>query len=414
MRTAVRARRILPLAGETAALGLAALAAPLRAVDDGVILEENGRVLAVEPYPEFRRRVWPEGAPGLEDLGEVTLVPGLVNCHTHLEFSHLGGRTVLGQGFLPWLRSLIPLIGSADEALVPALNRAVSTLRRTGTAHVGDVITRRPDLVAPAVFRQNLGATLFLECLGHDPGSADRFMDLAGLPLFADAAGRGGRPGTGAETAPLVAFSLAGHSLYSTSAENLARARAWCAARGATFSLHLAEHADEVECLRTGSGPFADLLRGHLVPEGWQAPGRHPVAEAQRLGLLGPGTLAVHCVQAGPEEVALLAENGCAVCLCPRSNAAINVGEAPARAYAAAGALLALGTDSLVSNSDLDLWAEIRLLAGKNMLPANALLRMATVNGACAMGLSERLGRLDRGGRFCYSSVPDDLAGLLE
>ncbi len=396
MRTSIRARRILPLAGENPARSASALDAPLAVIDDGVIIAENGRIHAVESYKTFRRRAG-EATP--DDLGEITLAPGLVNCHTHLEFSHLGGKTLLGKGFLPWLHSLRPLIGAADEELAPAVSEAAAALRRGGTAHVADIVTRRPDLVAPAVHRQNLGATLFLECIRHDPQIPKHLAQQAAMPLFADS------------DLPLV-FSLAGHALYSTSGENLIQAKAWCDSQNKPFSLHLAEHAEEVEFLQSGSGAFAELLYDHLIPRDWPPPRRHPVAEARRLGLLGPGTLAVHCVQCGPGEVAALAESDSAVCLCPRSNAAIGVGDAPARAFAEAGALLVLGTDSLVSNCDLDLWGEIRHLLQKNLLPANALLRMATVNGAGVLGLSGQLGTLDRGTRFCYSSIPNDLAAF--
>ncbi len=397
MQTAVRARRVIPLTGEGSARG-AALNAPLRIIDDGVIVAENGSVSAVESYADFRRRAGTR-TQEVTDLGEVTLVPGLINCHTHLEFSHLAGQTLWGHGFLAWLNSLRPLIGAADENIGPAVIQAAAALRRCGTAHVADIVTRRPDLVAPALHREQCSATLFLECIRHDPELPGRLTEQAGVPLFADS------------PLPLV-FSLAGHALYSTSGENMAACKAWCDAQGRTFCLHLAEHEEELEFLQTGAGPFSELMYDHLVPRTWVPPRRHPVAEAKRLGLLSPGTLAVHCVQCGPEEVATLAASGAAVCLCPRSNAAIGVGEAPVKEFAAANALLVLGTDSLVSNSDLDLWGEARLLLQKNMLPANALLRMATVNGACAMGLSGRLGTLDRGSRFCYSSIPNDLAAF--
>ena len=164
--------------------------------------------------------------------------------------------------------------------------------------------------------------------------------------------------------------------------------------------------------MQSGSGPFADLLRQRLINDDWRTPGRRPVAEATRLGLLGPGTLAVHCVQCDPEETIFISQSGAAVCLCPRSNAAIAVGEAPAAAFAKAGALLTLGTDSLASNDSLDLWDELRWMLKKNILSANALLRMATVNGASALRLSGGLGTLASCSPFCYSLIPDDIAAF--
>ena len=106
--------------------------------------------------------------------------------------------------------------------------------------------------------------------------------------------------------------------------------------------------------------------------------------------------------------MALLASSGATVCLCPRSNDYIGVGEAPVRRYLEAGAFLILGTDSLASNDDLNIWHESEYFLQKNLVPPNALLRMATVNGASAAMLSGDIGSLETGKQFCYSAFPRD------
>ncbi len=387
---AVRARAILPLAAEGPARGLDALAAPLERVEDGVILARDGVIMEVTTYKAFQRRPNLASSTKLTDLGPVTLAPGLVNGHSHLELSHLKDKTLLGRGFVPWVRSLVRETRKdhQEEDRAEALAKAVKDLNAYGTAHVGDISSRIPALVAAAMHESNLGLTLFLELFGYEP--------LNPSALLCQAEER-------------ESCALAGHALYSTSAEAMVMAKRWSDAARKPFSIHLAEHPDEEEFLRTGQGPLGDFLRERILPPGWKAPGRRPVREAQRLGLLGPGTLAVHCVHCDAKDRALLAQSGSAVCLCPRSNAAIAVGEAPAAALAQSGVLLGLGTDSLASNSDLNIWEEVRFLLQKNILPPNALLRMATSNGAHALGRFGQAGTLASGARFCYSVLPDDL-----
>jgi cytosine/adenosine deaminase-related metal-dependent hydrolase len=211
-----------------------------------------------------------------------------------------------------------------------------------------------------------------------------------------------------------VAVTASGHALYSTSPDTLRRAMALCRNRAAPFCLHLAEHPGEVELLATGSGEFAELLRGRLLPKDWKAPGRSPVAEAQAQGLLGPGALAVHAVHLTPRDRAILAATDTTVCLCPRSNARIGVGTADAAALLAAGVRLTLGTDSLASNDDLDLWNEVRaLFAHQPDLPGQAILAALTTVPARLLGRTADLGRLVPGALAGVAVIPPDLAPRL-
>jgi cytosine/adenosine deaminase-related metal-dependent hydrolase len=369
-----------------------ALAAPLAAIDDGVIAARNGRILAVEPFRDYRRRAAALPGADIRDLGDVLLAPGFVNCHTHLELSHLAGGIAPGLGFPAWVRSLIALDGkeTAEEAAL-ALDAAAAHLALHGTAAALDITSRRPERILAALDAKGVTARPCLEIIGHRPETPEALTRLA---------------------VRNPAFSLAAHALYSTAASSFVAAKAWCGAHRRPFSMHLAEHAEEVECLAAGSGAFYNQLRARLVPAGWRAPMRRPVRYAADLGLLSPGTIAVHCVTCLPDEIDLLARSGAAVCLCPRSNTFIGVGEAPVRALADAGSLLTLGTDSLASNHDLTLWHESEYFLQKNLMPPNALLRMATVNGASAAMLSEDVGSLDTGKRFCYSVFPKDTVGL--
>jgi cytosine/adenosine deaminase-related metal-dependent hydrolase len=176
-------------------------------------------------------------------------------------------------------------------------------------------------------------------------------------------------------------------------------------------SLHLAEHSSERRFLEQGDGPIADWYeRRFRLPRGragW--PGKSAVAFADELGALGPHVICVHLTDARPDELALVSRRGAPVVFCPRSNLFIETRLPPLLAARAAGLSPALGTDSLASNASLDVLAEARALADRfPTVPAAELLRMATWDGACALGRRD-VGRIARGARpglFAIDGVP--------
>jgi len=358
-------------------------------LDDAAVIVQGRRILEVGP----RRRLLAGFCGPVEDLGPVTLVPGLVNAHGHLELSHLRGRSPVGQGFVAWVAWLIrqPL-----GALTPeALDTAVAEAAATGTGAVIDIGSRAGPAVIRALETAGLPSLVCHEYFGFRPLPAGDF------PPATATAGRAMRAGR---------LTASGHALYSTSPDNLRRAREICRRRGTPYCLHLAEHQGEVELLATGGGAFAALLRRRVLPRDFTPPGCSSVAYARDLGLLGPETLAVHAVWLDAADRAVLAETGTGVCLCPRSNRRIGVGRAEATALAAAGVPLCLGTDSLASNDDLNLWNEARALwAEYPDFPADAVLPALTVTPARLLGRSAELGRLAPGALGGYAVVPADL-----
>lgn len=399
MVEAFRAKSIISFAGESPARTRTELEAPLSALDDGVLVLDGGRLLAAESFAAFRRG--PHSLCPLTDLGEVSLVPAFANAHCHLELSHLAGAVPGGSGFTAWVRNLVSqatrpvLPGLLLKSVRAALERAVES----GTAHVGDVGSRNPALVARAA-EGLCGVTHFLEVLGSDrPGPAGIVPE--------ELAAEGYCPPAAADLTPdrHPWCAVSGHALYSTSPEGLRAAFAWCRERQRPFSMHLAECAEEDDCLLHGKGDLHDMLRGSLLPRDWRHPGIRPVEYAEALGLLGPGTLAVHCVRCSPADVAILARNRASVCLCPRSNRYIGVGIAPADNMAERGLLLCLGTDSLASNTDLDMRREMLAAREHWGFSERAVLRMATLNAAHALGLSH-LGSLTPGRAAKFTLYP--------
>ncbi|MCR4667666.1 MAG: amidohydrolase family protein [Desulfovibrio sp.] len=396
---AVRAKTIIPMTGESPARG-AQLFASLASIDNGMLLIHDGRIVSCGKASNLSV---PAGCP-LRDLGPVTIIPGTINAHVHLDLSYLLGKTVFHKGFTAWLASLIPQLPKRQiprAEILGAQNSAVKDLIHYGTRFVGNIAGSAAgtlsDLQEEAE-KQALGVTHFCEWFGFgEQGNALPWppgvsVDITTTPSLEKYAAPGG------------------HALYSTSPVLLSMANAYCQAHGLPFTMHLAESPEETEMLTTGKGSLYELYRKTILPDSWKAPGMTPLAYAHKLGLLSPYFLAVHGTQLDAQEAQLLAMNRSALCLCPRSNSNLGVGLCDIRAFIAENLLLCLGTDGLSSNSDLDVLNEALYLRETLDTPREALIRMLTVNGSCALHLDRMYGRLEPGSPASYAILPARLA----
>lgn len=381
----LRAARLLPMSA-----GLPPL------VDDGAVVVEGQDILAVGTFAQLGR----QHAGAVRDLGHVTLAPATFNSHVHLEMTHLLGKTCAGQGFVPWVRSLLaqPLYDLDASAVRAQLLR----MEQKGVAFLADISTRNAARVGEILAASGLGFASFSEVIGDQV--PEKPADLPPRVAAVEDCGRG-------------VMSLAGHALYSTSGPLLQAAKAASRERGLPFSLHLAEHADEDEILLTGENAFLDLLRERGFITGYQAPGKRPVPLARELGLLDADSLLVHCVTVDAQDIADIARSGASVCLCPRSNEHIGVGQAPARALLQAGVNLCLGTDGLCSNADLDPYGEAAWLLERDPgLDLPEAVALVTANPARFFGRSApwaaRLGSLAPGRLARFSAVPPALLDI--
>jgi aminodeoxyfutalosine deaminase len=376
---------VLPIAGS-----------PLR---DGRVAVREGRVAWVG-------RAGDPGEPEapVRDLGPGVLLPGLVNAHCHLELSHLAGQLAGGRGFVPWVEDVVASRGRfAEESVRAAAARAIEDLEERGTVAVGDVSNALGQLDLLASSR--LSAVVFLELLAWDPAKAGATLSWAEERASAVAGSL--RPG--------VEVRLAAHAPHSVSPA-LLRA---LVERGGPAAIHLAESPDESAFLRDGSGEWpAFLERRGLGHVSFSPPGASPVRHLESLGALHPRLVAAHGVQVDETDRETLARRGVHVVLCPRSNRVLGVGTADVPALLAAGVRLALGTDSLASAPTLDVlddavWLHRQFPA----LDPAAILRMATLGGAEALGFDE-LGAITPGKRAALAfaaaeTPPADPAGFL-
>ncbi|MGB6067008.1 MAG: amidohydrolase family protein [Desulfomonilaceae bacterium] len=301
------------------------------------------------------------------DHGPGVIMPALVNAHTHLSLSTLAGKIRCDQRYVEWVKQLIQLRTCVSpEDVTGAAVQAAKSAKLGGTGTIAEVGPLEPGTTAIA--NSDLEGIVFSEFLGNDPAALNLPDDRSG-----------------------ISYSYAGHALHTTSPEVLRALKSASTERGSVFSLHLAESEAETEFLATGQGDWSNLLESRGIEfSGWDLRDERPVARAERLGLLGPGTLAVHLLDVTPKEIETLCESGVRVCVCPRSNLSLH-GKLPnIEAFLTAGLTVALGTDSLLSSPSLDMFDEMSFVASRYpALEPETILSMATANGATALGVPD-------------------------
>jgi cytosine/adenosine deaminase-related metal-dependent hydrolase len=352
---------------------------------DGWVHVEAGRITAIGRGHDA------PAADRSRDLGAAVVLPGLVNAHTHLELSWLRGRVSPAADFLTWVGRLMgqrTRFETADDLpAIAAMRTALDEMQATGTIAVGDVSNA---LISPSLLRERgVPAVVFHELIG--------FRDADGTASVAtSAARRAPADDRGVRVVP------AAHAPFSVSPELFAAIRddVRRLPRPIT-SVHVGESPEEVQLLRDGTGPWRTRLQElGAWRDDWTAPGTGPGDYLCDLGLLGTGSLAVHGVQLTDRELERFAAAGVTLVTCPRSNVWVGVGAPPIARFVAAGLRLAMGTDSLASVPDLNLFAELAALrAIAPEVPARRLLHAATLGGAEALGLDDQIGSLQAGRR---------------
>lgn len=336
---------------------------------------QDGRIVAVLPTAAARSRFV---ADQVVALPEHVLLPGLVNAHTHAAMALLRG---LGDD--------LPLIRWLHEAIWPAESRLVS-----------DEFVYDGTILACAEMLRG-GVTCFSDMYFY-PEAAARAAALAGVRCVIGiiavefpstyASDADDYLIKGLETRdvwrahPLVSFCMAPHAPYTVSDRTFER----IVMLAEQLELQIHMHVHETE---------------HEIEESVKRHGVRPIERLHRLGLIGPSLIGVHAVHLSHDEIDLLARNAASVVHCPTSNMKLASGIAPIRRLKDSGVRVALGSDSAASNNRLDMLQETRQAAllskvatgDASSLPAHESLRMATVDGAAALGLGRQIGSIEPG-----------------
>ena len=352
-------------------------APPIR---NGWVAVEGGRIVALGG-PADRA---PQGKESFsEPFSEpFVILPGLVNAHVHLELSWMRGAVPPASSMPAWAAQLLSLRRANVGEPADAMRVAIDDARSFGTSLVGDVANTLESYHALA--DSPMWASVFFEQIGFrvpDPAShaaaAQSRMDA--LPQ---------RTRMRAWVAP--------HAPYSVSPGLLT---AIGALGSRVVSIHLAESAEELQFLRDGTGAWRTLLEALGVWDAtWRAPDCGPVEYIARAGLLNERLVAVHGVQLADAELSRLASADATLVTCPRSNVWTGAGAPPIERFYASGVRVAVGTDSLASVDDLNLFSELAAIrAAAPGIPAAKLLASATAHGADALGFGAELGTIEPG-----------------
>jgi cytosine/adenosine deaminase-related metal-dependent hydrolase len=323
------------------------------------------------------------------DLGDAAVLPGLVNAHTHLELSWLRGRIPETEDFPGWIKSVITLSREArpsDTEVARAIVEAIAEAQKFGTAALGDV-SNGLATTAP-LLEQGMAATIFHELIGFRSEDAERIIRDAVERLRLLPSTR------------TLRHTLAPHAPYSVSPALFHEIRRSLAKiPSERTSVHLGESRAEIEFLQTGSGPWRELLEavGASDPS-WVAPECGPVDYVDRMAFLDERLIVVHGVQFEAHDLERIAARRATLVTCPRGNQRTGAGVPPIGEFFESGVQVAVGTDSLASVPDLNVFAELaemRRLAPE--VPARLLLESATVNGARALGFESDFGTIEAG-----------------
>ena len=355
-----------------------------RLLDNGAVVCRDERIAAVAPWAEVS-----DSRAEVTDLGEVLLLPGLVNAHTHLRLSHLKGAIAPTKDFVGWLakiawRARLLPTKTAREAIT-------SGAREMLEGGVTTAVEIDIDGLSAETLRLSPLRLLFAhECIDLDPARAEQTASQLMETV------------TRLSAEPLRRkHGIAPHAPYSVSRELWESLARKLKDQPTFLNVHLAESAEEVEMFAEARGKMLRRLRllGFL-PRAWQAPNCSPVTFLEQTGILATPGIAAHCGHADDADVQRLARWGWTVAFCPGTHEYFDRPPFPLERLRRAGVPVCVATDSAASNTSLSMMDEMRRLA-RNFrdLSASDIVAAATAVPAQAIGWGKVIGRIEPG--FC-------------
>jgi cytosine/adenosine deaminase-related metal-dependent hydrolase len=352
-------------------------------IENGVLEIQDGRITAAGVCDRGQAI----------DLGNVGLIPGLVNAHTHLEFSNLTQPVQPAEPFTAWIRALV-----ANRRSQPAFGNVIQSglaeCAACGTTSVGEIATQ--DWPVETYRNADADCVVFREIIGLRPERMPAQLEIAQKWLAAPV-----------EPSSNLIRGLSPHAPYSVHPELYQRLVDLAVQHQAPVAVHLAETRSELEFLDRGTGEFVEMLQQFgawdeaVIPKGTRPLDYlRPLAELSR-------SLVIHGNYLTEEELGYLREiPSASVVFCPRTHAFFGHTTHPWLRMLEAGINVAIGTDSRGSNPDLNVWEELRFLWSHfpAVNPAT-ILGLGTLAGAKALGLDRESGSLEPGKRAAFAVV---------
>ncbi|MEK6691866.1 MAG: amidohydrolase family protein [Nitrospirota bacterium] len=360
--------------------------------DDSIIDIEPVQILE-KKYPDAKRI----------DLKNAIIMPGLINIHTHLELSGLKGCFREGIDFIDWIKGLIEKKRVLKRAeYETGVANGIKELIGTGTTSVGEITSE--DISPYMLDSYGIRGKVFYEVIGlsYFISKYIWFKKRAEINRFR---------GNG-----LTEAGISPHSCYSLTYGLLKRVGNYSIRHGLSLSSHISETKDESEFIRSGGGKIKELLNGLGFDTPLPFHSYSPTFYFNELGLLRKDFIAAHAVWVDEKDMDIMKESSISVAHCPRSNLFLNVGKSPVIKLLKTGINVGLGTDSLASNHSLNMWDEMRSaykLHRDDGLSSHEIIKMATVNGAKALGLDDKVGTIEVGKKADLIAVkmPENLSG---
>lgn len=366
-------------------------------IADGAVLISGQKIRAVAPFRDLRRYT----AEKITDLGEVILLPGLINAHCHLDYTDMAGELPPPKIFTDWIGSITAAkTGWSYSNYAHSWLRGAHQLLKTGTTTVAD-IEAMPDLLPDVWNATPLRIFSFLEMTGILSKRQPKDILREAVEKIDSL------------QHPRHRAMLSPHAPYSTLPELLRLAAAMARKRKWRVATHIAESAQEFEMFQNAAGSMHGWL-GRNGRDNSDCGHGSPIAHFARNKLLGENVLAIHVNYLARGDATLLAKKKTHVVHCPRSHDYFKHAKFERERLANAGVNLCLGTDSLATvrktgkqNPELDMFAEMRALADADKkITAAEILEMATVNGAYALGLAGKIGELKKNAFADLITIP--------
>lgn len=361
-------------------------------IENGAIAIDGTAIIDVGTLTELSKKY---ATFPLEDLGEAAIIPGFVNCHSHLEITSMrGSLDDVESDFRAWLLKLNGLRAElSDEDILKTAAAGALEGARAGVTCFGD-IGRMGHAGISALKKVGLRGIVFQETeFSPDNRTADDdFLKLASK-----------YEALRSEETELVRVGLSPHSPYTVGSRLFELIAQYSIINRVPLSIHAAESADETELLAHGTGLFRGFYERFELE--WESPHSSPIEYLERLGVLSAQPLLGHCVRVSADDIKRIEWNGAKIAHCPKSNAKFGHGYAPFEAFLDAGIEVGLGSDSVASNNICDLLEEARfaVLAARNressarFITPKEALESATLGGAKALGLANIIGSLEPG-----------------
>jgi cytosine/adenosine deaminase-related metal-dependent hydrolase len=394
-------------------------------LEEGSVVVGEDKILDLGPTADISRR-YPQQE--VRNFPEAVLMPGFVNVHAHLELTALRGY-LEGLPFWKWIQKLTRTkyqVLCYRDVVASALLGAVEAIR-AGVTTIGDPMDLGASL--EAVLLAGLRAVLYQEVFSPKPEEAGPVLE--GLQNKLELAKKkiDGWPGSISplEFAPKnlcdpcgyfrrrsdrVKLGVSPHAPYTVSAALFQKTQAYAEKEELPVCIHIAESEAESLLLLDGSGPVADSYRERGIH--WRPPGCSPVQYLEQLGVIAESTLLVHCIRLEKEDYKIIRHQNASVAHCPKSNWKLGHGHMDLKNMRQHGIRLGLGSDSVASNNNMDLFEEMRFAVfnpswfrdreasadtkcSPTHLTPEEVLRLATLGGAEALGMATKIGSIEKG-----------------